>query len=703
MSSRANYRLTAIVGLIAFACVTPAAAKKDVFQAPGRNLGVWRLTFDPSVRNWANYHNTQCFSPDGRYVCYIHDASSGPVSLRVFDLFEDKEIVIGDGVHPRWARHHNWLFFAHYNPEKRTREYPGTETIRFDMDTRERKVIMPAPGAEALGETTFDDQWLIGAQRFRRQAPQFRYVRIRPSGGFERMPEMTRGSQLLPNPRHPLFFAREDHQSDPFEATRYWYDLDGTNRRLAVPTLQQCHMSWLGNGEYMLLGNGLIRGRKWNEPFPSNVHILASVGVGDISPCGTSGRWVCGDSTLVDLRSGDGWDTVEPLSQICYPAQIGDNSGIYDADPKGSPDGTKICFVSNYPLKDGPRTHIVSYDHRASRLEVESTDDFPECGHLCLYREVIAYESKTPTSFDGIARKAFDTAGVNPRPGRLVTSFQARCLSDQQYDQLDQPLIQLRKSVVDMDSPLMRQRMTDVYVVVARKPDRPHLRVVGDRVELIPGENHSETHGYRVLRDGQPVIDKPVRPGAPLRIDRSGEYQAVAVEWSGLESVPSLPLKIQATQGGSTLKVLTDIPDDFSWTTDRWSDDAKTARETVHLHDGVIRREWFAGGAIKRRHDLNEDDKAIRRTEFKDGKMVTREYHHRERGLVSRELFDADGFITDWIRFQDVDGEPTEYDHWYFERGMPVRHTNSKGREYVKRGDRWGYYREGEFIDTPRE
>jgi len=123
----------------------------------------------------------------------------------------------------------------------------------------------------------------------------------------------------------------------------------------------------------------------------------------------------------------------------------------------------------------------------------------------------------------------------------------------------------------------------------------------------------------------------------------------------------------------------------------------------VHLHDGVIRREWFDGRVIRRRHDLNGEGKAIRRTEFENGEIVTREYHHRERGLVSRELFDADGFITDWIRFQDVDGEPTEYDHWYFERGMPVRHTNSKGREYVKRGDRWGYYREGEFIDTPRE
>lgn len=46
MSSRVNHRLAAVVGLIALTCATPAAEKKDVFHAPGRNQGVWRLTFE---------------------------------------------------------------------------------------------------------------------------------------------------------------------------------------------------------------------------------------------------------------------------------------------------------------------------------------------------------------------------------------------------------------------------------------------------------------------------------------------------------------------------------------------------------------------------------------------------------------------------------------------------------------------------------
>jgi hypothetical protein len=52
----------------------PAGAENTAFQTPalGRNRGVWRLTHDPTVRHHANYHNTQCWSPDGRFSC-LHD------------------------------------------------------------------------------------------------------------------------------------------------------------------------------------------------------------------------------------------------------------------------------------------------------------------------------------------------------------------------------------------------------------------------------------------------------------------------------------------------------------------------------------------------------------------------------------------------------------------------------------------------------
>ena len=43
----------------------------------GETIEVWRITSDPTVRDWANYHNTQCWSPDGRYICFTHYASNG--------------------------------------------------------------------------------------------------------------------------------------------------------------------------------------------------------------------------------------------------------------------------------------------------------------------------------------------------------------------------------------------------------------------------------------------------------------------------------------------------------------------------------------------------------------------------------------------------------------------------------------------------
>ena len=45
----------------------------------------------------------------------------------------------------------------------------------------------------------------------------------------------------------------------------------------------------------------------------------------------------------------------------------------------------------------------------------------------------------------------------------------------------------------------MKQRMTDMHLVVVRLPDRPHLRQTKDSIELVPGENHRETFGYHLL------------------------------------------------------------------------------------------------------------------------------------------------------------------------------------------------------------
>jgi hypothetical protein len=690
-------------------------AERERFETPGNgpNLGVWRITNDPTTRHWANYHNTQCWSPGGRYLCYTHygfevvrDRRVERTAVHVYDLWKDEDRLVDAGHSPRWANGHNWLFYVHEDRNAGPPYEKGAEVRWLDLDSGRQ--VRLAYGIERLGETDFQDRWLYGSRRFRGQQPEFQVFRIpiEENAEIELLPEVA-GAQLLPSPGHPAFFTRQDHKQDPFGATRWWFDLQGKNRRVFAPTIQQCHMGWLGNGEYLLLGNGLVRGRRWNEPFPSNVHILASVGVGDVSPCGRSGRYVCGDSTVADLRSGDGWTFIHPLSVICYPQTIADNSGIYDADPKGSPDGTKVCFVSNYDLRDGPLTHIAEDTSRkATSLRVESTAGFPDSGALVVQREVIGYERKTAGSFEGLSRGLHDTQTVNLRQGRAVTSFEARSMTDRQWDSIPGPSYPMRRSIPDPDSPLIRQRQTDVYVVVARKPDRPLLRLRGDTVELIPGEEHYETYGYHLDRSDERITTEPLRPGARLALG-PGTYRAVAVEQGGLESDPSSAVEVV---GSPTLRVLADPPNDFSWTRDRWLVDsrevsaesakraARAVREIVHVYDGVIHREWYEHGVIARRHDVGLEGDAIRRTSYADGKMAVREYYNRDDQCLSRELFDANGFITEWIRF-GADGR--EQDHWHFERGTPIRQIR-KGTEYVKRGDRFGYFQDGKFIDTPR-
>lgn len=678
--------------------IAAAADSKVVFQTPhlGSNLGVWRLTHDPVFRHHANYHNTQCWSPDGRYVCYTCYGGENPGSeststVHVYDTQADTTLLVGQGESPRWAKHHNWLFYVDYSRSQRRAR--TSDVVWVDMASGKRVIIAPGPGPEALGETDGEDRWLYGALRFRGHTPEFQVIRIAigARGGHQKLPAVA-GSQLLPNPRYPVFFTRQDHKNDPFAATRWWYDLDGSNQRIGVPTIQQCHMCWLGNGEFMLLGNGLIRGRRWNEPFPSNIHILAAIGVGDVSPCGTSGRYVCGDHNVADLRSGGGFTYIDPLSIVCYPKSVGDASGIYDADPKGSPDGTKICFVSNYDLRDGPAAKIAEdTPARAERLAVTSTAGFPEQGSLNVNREVIGYERKTPTSFEGLRRGLHGTVQVPLRAGRAVTSFDARCLSEAAWKRMGKAPPTMSK-LIEAGSPLLRQRQTDVYVAVVRSPDRPWLQAAEGNLQLVPGEHHAETAGYRLLRDGQPA-PRLIAPGAEVALEQPGQYQAVAVEHSGLESDPSVAVRITTPVRLAVLRI---PPRDFSWTSERM---AGPVNEIVHRYDGIIRREWRQGGTIAKAHDLDSQGRAIRRVEYRGGRMSLREYFTADNVRVSRELFDPAGFVTETVRY-GADGT-SESDHWWFERGMPVKQIHGT-KTYVKRGDRFGRIEGDKFIDTPR-
>ena len=424
-------------------------------------------------------------------------------------------------------------------------------------------------------------------------------------------------NSLMVNPVHPMivsrdhnyrdyYFAAEGTRDIPFVARHFFdHDLDGENRTTPFPVMEGSHFSWSGDGSYFLLGNGQMRGRKWDEPLPCNIHFLAAISSGDVSPCGRSGRWICGDSgvaeiRVADLRSGDGWPVLETNSFLCFPSEQ-DFSGPYDIDLKGSPDGTKIAFVCTYDLKDGPVARIREVTRDAIR--VDSTAGFPETGGLInasgFGGEVLGYQRKTDTTFEGLTRGLYGTSpNTSLRPGRPLTSFEAMLIPEHLREGLPLPPREIRNVVKDMNSPLMWQRSSDLYVVVIRHPDRPHLRRSAEEVHLIPGENHWETCGYHIFRDGKKITDNAIRPGDSLSLPARGTYTAVAVEWSGLESKPSLPLQIT---DDATLTILSEQPAGFSWTRDRYlvqgkevsEQEAKRSKqsvlETVHLHDGVVR------------------------------------------------------------------------------------------------------------------
>lgn len=720
--SKSRFSITSIRSLAfasaLFCCAVPADAQVERFKPrEGDAIEVWRITNDPTVRDHANYHNTQCWSPDGRYLCFTHFAANdrefgatSAAEVHLYDLHQEKNITVDHGTDPRWANRHNWLFYVRHRPEDGPRHEKGIHVMWRDVATNKSTRI--AYGVRLLKYTDCDDRWLYGMQELadRRRMPV--RIRIKADAAVETLPgDWKVGyNSLMVNPARPMIVSRDHNYRDfyyasegtrdvPFVARHFFdHDLEGKDRTVPFPAMEGSHFSWAGDGSYFLLGNGQMRGRKWDEPFPCNVYFLAAISSGDVSPCGRSGRWICGDAgvaqiRVADLRSGDGWPVLEANSFLCFPTNQ-DFSGPYDIDLKGSPDGTKIAFVSTYDLKDGPVARIQNV--ASDMIRVDSTEGFPENGRLInasgFGGEVLGYERKTDTTFEGLTRGLYGTSrNASLRPGRPLTSFEAMLIPERLRDGLPLPPRGIRNVIKDMDSPLMLQRSSDLYAVVVRLPDPPHLRRSGEEVHLIPGENHWETYGYHVFKDGKKITKAPIRQDTSLALPGEGAYTVVAVEWSGLESKPSLPLAIQSE---TTLTVLSEQPNDFSWTRERYlvkgeeaskklAEQADEAvQETIHLYDGTIQRTWYRQGEVVQSHDLNLEGKAIRRLFYERGKFAKREYHDRNENHVSTELFGSDGYMTESIQ------HGSRPRHWWYERGVPAKYARG-AQVYVKDGTRW--------------
>jgi len=707
---RAAIALTA-AGLAACGWVGAEITRFPDPHPRGNVLEYWRLTHDPAIRDHANYHNTNCFSPDGRYVCFTHYTAPDlyhcdPHEVRVIDLHTGEDRLIGIGSSPRWAQQHNWLFYVRTSREPDDSWEAKSEVIRHDIATGEEFVV--TRDMQWLGSTDRLDRWIFG-NRWRYDIPDDTprktvRARIEPNAELEQICDINEANRPLCNAEHDLISIR-CHLYGPFEHARMWMDYDGSNQRTGVPMVQNAHCAWSGDGTWQLIGNGRAQGRRWDEPFPSDVHTLSWMSFGDISPCGRSGRWICGDYGVADLRTADGIELPRAPSELCYPAAIADNSGPYDADPKGSPDGTKICFVSNYPFATAPHTRLLETITDETGVRVESTEGFPDSGEIEVLTEVVAYSSKTATTFEGLERRRYGTEAREAlRAGWDVTLFSARLMTDEERRRAVEPWPWLVRAVEEAglgeDCPLLWQRQTDIYMSVVRLPDAPWLRLRGGVLEVIPGENHRETFGYHLLRGGERTTEEPLRPGEETTL-RRGEYQAVAIEWSGLEGQASRRVEVPE---GTRLHVPAGIPDDFSWIVREWRvqerlvarEEAMAATEATcalrHRAEGVFRVERYERGERVYAEDVNADGFACRRESHQDGRLRMREIWQPmdPPRLRTRELFADDGCKTEAMQFGYPDPtEPLVVDHWWYDHGWPVRRETYGGAVWEKRGDEW--------------
>jgi hypothetical protein len=718
---------------------------------------LWRITDNPTLRDWANYHNTNSWSCDGRYICWEqyayltkprYPSERGSNSkVYIMDLKTGEKYLVGSGSNPRWARRSNRLFYIE----------SGDKVVCYDADKKSLSFL--AEGIQWLGETDSDDRWLYGSKScISDRGPAGTNVRIPivENAVPEVLPD-ARGIFAIPNPNHPKVLFRIDglvpgHQHKPFAPLHIMTDLGGNNEQILSPKIRHGHQSWSGDGQWFLLGNGQMKGRKWNEPFPSNEHYLAAISCGDISQCGRSGRWIVGSNNIgsmqiADLMSGDGYNFLRALSFVHHYGDWHANAAG-DNDIKGSPDGTKVVFVSNYDLKNAPHTKIAEdmFSEHDNKIIVETTEGFPESGRISIQAEIIAYERKTANSFEGLTREMYGVKAQNPgvlsylppalfehytkypkwhKKGMLVTSFDARLIEEQKRRDMIMPDIDNLPEGWECN-PVTYQRRSDVYVAIVRQPDAPLLRFSENEdtmVELIPGENHWETRGYDIFVDDKKINESPLSGGEKISLGYASSgnahlsVEAVAVEWSGLKSNRSIRLDVPGRgRAERVLEIMTKPPDDFSWKYDLYYIRGKEvscrvavangnySKKIMHIYDGLTAKEYYSDNMLTKRYDINRLGQATRRLYYNKGILERREYYNRKGIKMSEEKFDADGYIVESesycydLYLNDMTlQEPYLESRWFYERAMPLRLHGSYSYYYYTcfpgiyevRGNNW--------------
>ena len=694
---------------------------------------MWRITNDPITRDYHNYHNTQCWSPDGQYM--LNDrwtaGSSGTArQVRLIDLNKDSDSPIDFGVDPRWGKTDNTLFFVQFTStggEKYdTSSNSGIAVQRYTVATDTMETI--GYGIENLGETSANDSHLYGVQRYRDWddinvhnpilSGEYKSVRLENDGTVNIPTQLGDGSgkRPLPNPdvNKPVVMMRnktagENPTTAPFGQSRSWSDLDGGNIRKATIFLGDGHQAWSGDGTYHLIGNQQLVGRKWDEPWPSNMERLSNSRVQDPGACGTSGRWIFTGGKILDLRTGGHKDIPVARSRIIYPmldangnAQ-GDQSEPWDYDGKGSPDGTKVAFVSNFDIENGlsvRTTAEIINNTSTADISVVSTAGFPTSGYITTHQgEVISYTGTTSTTFTGITRGALGTKPSGIDIGKIINDLESRLIPTALRGTGTAPNWMSADKFPDgtgaePDSgDLIHQRQTDIYVAVVRLPDSPYLRIEGGSIELIPGENHDETKGYEIFKDNVPIGSALSMSGTTVSVGDAGTYTARAVEHSGLKGRISNELVV-ATSSNS-IDVLSAKPANFSWTYTLWivggaasteaivTDTATAAGTGVLVHKGEVEntfgvyaaqhQDLYVNGLITERHFYQ----SVETTSASS--PITRKIYYNTSGFrIKQEYYDNNLKVSEEIFNADAAGIKTEETLWDISANTGLLELNEK-------------------------
>ena len=120
-------------------------------------------------------------------------------------------------------------------------------------------------------------------------------------------------------------------------------------------------------------------------------------------------------------------------------------------------------------------------------ITVDSTDGFPDTGDIVCHSEVMGYARKSATTFEQLTRRKYDTVPVAKRRGWVLPlSTYMLDVQDKPRGYRDMKILKLLGG--DESNPLVVQKQSDCYLVIARLPYPPHLRIVDGQVQLIPGD-----------------------------------------------------------------------------------------------------------------------------------------------------------------------------------------------------------------------